>query len=145
MSHIQRFLRVKQKKMFISHNDAIIYLIDYVLKRENIDMKTDTTERDLRINEGIIKRNIKERDRIDNDLTPVTKVQLKRIIDILHQLGTTNKRFTYDEMIIHLINTYVEKYPDMEKYLLNDQYMKQKIAINKLAKRVQGMDVTDDD
>jgi hypothetical protein len=145
MDDIKRFLRISKKKMFISDDTALLWLIELAKRVKNIETKMEVTESDLRSNEKMIKNNMKERDRIDTDLTPYTKVQLKRVIDVLYQLGITKKKFTYADLAIHLLNTYVEKYPEMKQYLLQDQYMKQKIAINKLVNRKMGMDIKDDD
>ena len=49
-SHIQRFLRIKRKKMFISHDTALMYLIELAKEVKNIDTKTDITEKDLKYN-----------------------------------------------------------------------------------------------
>lgn len=126
--------KIKNSDKYIKYSeDQVINKgLDKLLKSMGLEMKEeehiDTTT--IQVMEGILKK-----ERIDNNFKPSTKRILKSLSQALFDEGILSKEPKYDEMVMILIKDYVERFPKLKKYTLQQQYIDQEFRTKELRKK----------
>lgn len=127
-------MKMKKNELnaFYSHDYIINKLIDEYLYKIGMKDVIKPDERDIKNTEFYLKRN-----RIDTDLKNTTKDDLKTLANVLLEQHIVDRKLTYTDVIDLLLTKYLEKYPNLKQYMLENRYIKQKMGMDELTERRQ--------
>ena len=132
----QTALGVKQKiansnkSIKYSEDQAINIAFDELFKNMGLEMKEDIDPTHIKVMEGILKQ-----ERVDNNFKPGNKRILKSLGEALFDEGMVSKKLGYDEVLSILIKHYIEHFPKLKKYTLEEQYIDQQFRTKEAQKQ----------
>jgi proline dehydrogenase len=120
--------RQKEPHAFYKQQYIINKLIDEYLDKIGIDpMPEDITEHSVKFGEDYLKSK-----RIDVNLKKVTKEDLKGLSKALLKRKMVDRKLNYDDVVVLLMNKYLELYPQLADDLLEFRYINQKMGMKEL-------------
>jgi hypothetical protein len=90
-------------------------------------MPDNITERDVKSGEKYLQSK-----RIDVNLKKVTKEDLKGLSKALLKRKMVDRKLNYDDVVVLLMNKYLELYPELADDLLEFRYINQKLGMKEL-------------
>ncbi len=123
--------RKKEPHAFYKQQYIVNKLIDEYLDKIGIEpMPKDITEHDVKSTEKYLQSK-----RIDVNLKKVTKEDLKGLSKALLKRKMVDRKLNYDDVVVLLMNKYLELYPELADDLLEFRYINQKIGMKELEKK----------
>jgi proline dehydrogenase len=120
--------RKKEPHAFYKQQYIINKLIDEYLDKIGIEpMPDNITERDVKSGEKYLQSK-----RIDVNLKKVTKEDLKGLSKALLKRKMVDRKLNYDDVVVLLMNKYLELYPELADDLLEFRYINQKLGMKEL-------------
>lgn len=124
-------MRKNEVEAFYSHQYIINKLIEEYLDKIGIEpMPEDKKEEDLKVMDSFLKRN-----RIDTNISPLMKDELKSISYALLKNKLVDRRLNYNDVINIMKEKYLEIYPELKDDMLEYKYIKQKMGIKEFQKQ----------
>jgi proline dehydrogenase len=121
-------IRNKEPNAFYPQQYIIYKLIQEYLDKIGIEpMSEDITEHSVKSGENYLKSK-----RIDVNLKKVTKEDLKGLSKALLKRKMVDRKLNYDDVVVLLMNKYLELYPELADDLLEFRYINQKMGMTKL-------------
>jgi hypothetical protein len=136
---IKKWINItKRKKVVKTYSDVLNYIADEFIRRNEIEIKENITRIDIDRNNKMIKDNSSEKFRIDNSFKPSLKNDLKALSKLLFDSKITQSELNYNGIVKLLLESYFEKYPELKNRVLQDEFIHQKIVLEKIRKRRLG-------
>ncbi len=124
-------IRNKEPNAFYPQQYIIYKLIQEYLDKIGIEpMPEDVTEHSVKSGEDYLKSK-----RIDVNLKKVTKEDLKGLSKALLKRKMIDRKLGYDDVVVLLMNKYLELYPELSDDLLEFRYINQKMGMKELQER----------
>lgn len=141
---LKKAFQIKECKSFVSDRHILNELFSNYIDDNGLSnvLETSIDRVDVDNMERVLdnkNKSLKKEDRVDTNFTPFVRSQLKTFSDALQQLGITKQKLTYSEIILNLLAVYCEKFPQMNDYLSLDQFIQQKIIVDKIIKKQKGI------
>jgi hypothetical protein len=116
---------------FYSDEYVLDRIVNKYLKEIGIEpMRNDIKESDIIGYESYLNKN-----RVDTNLPPVMKEELKGIAYALFKRKMVNKKLNYYDVINTLKTKYLEDYPELKDDLLEYRYIKKQMGVKELQKQ----------
>lgn len=125
---MKKYILIEEKKR-LDFSATIRDVFLRYMKDHNIIKKTDITEREILLNDGVLKLS-----RIDTNFSPMLRDKLDALSYFLDKEHITKKKLSREELMEVLYEKYIQEYPEFNKLLLEDKYIFQKIQLDKLSK-----------
>lgn len=126
-------IRKKEPNAFYTQQYIIYKLIQEYLDKIGIEpMSEDTKEYDIKSSERYLQSK-----RIDINLKKVTKEDLKGLSKALLKRKMVDRKLNYDDVVVLLMNKYLELYPELADDLLEFRYINQKMGMKELQERTE--------
>jgi hypothetical protein len=118
------------KSIKYSEDQVINIGLDKLLKSMGLEMKEDIDITTIQVMESILKR-----ERIDNNFKPSNKRIMRSLGNAMFDEGVVSKHLGYDEILTELISSYLERFPNFKKHILQEQHINQQFKTKKLQKK----------
>lgn len=126
--NVNQKIKNSNKSIKYSEDEVINMGLDKLLKSMGLEMKEEDIDPiNIKVMESILKR-----ERIDNNFKPGNKRILKSLGEALFDEGVVSKKLGYDDMLTVLIKYYLEQFPKLKKYTLEEQYIDQQFRTKEL-------------
>lgn len=125
--------RKKEPNAFYSQQYIINKLIQEYLDKINVEpMPEDTKEYEIKSSERFLQSK-----RIDVNLKKVTKEDLRALSKALLKRKIVDRKLNYDDVVMLLLNKYLELYPELTNDLLEFRYIQGKMGLKEYEDRIQ--------
>jgi len=133
LQYVTKCMKIEKKEpnAFYSEDYVIDKLSRVYLKLSGFDeMQNDIKEKDIEPMESYLKRN-----RIDTNLPPTIKDDLKGISEGMSSLKMADRKLSYIDVIERMKREFLDKYPDLKDYLLEYRYIRQQQGLKEFRKQ----------
>lgn len=126
-------IRKKEPNAFYSQQYIINRLIEEYLDKIKVKpMDKDTKEYEIKASERFLQSK-----RIDINLKKITKEDLRALAKALLKRKIVDRKMNYDDIVVLLLNKYLELYPELGNDLLEFRHIQGQIGQKEYEDRIQ--------